>query len=68
MLFGMEQEDSKVRVNRLRRMAARQGYRLHKKRRVDPRATDYGTYQLVPEKGKARDFASVDAVEEFLTR
>ncbi len=58
----------KVRINRLRRMAARQGYELHKTRRVDPRATDYGTYQLVPEKGKPREFASVDAVEAFLTR
>jgi hypothetical protein len=68
MLFGMEQEDIKVRVNRLRRMAARQGYKLHKTRRVDPRATDYGTYTLTPEKGKAKDFASIDAVEEFLTK
>ena len=67
MLFGMEQEDSKVRVNRLRRMAARQGYKLHKTRRVDPRATDYGTYTLAPDKGKPKDFASIEAVEEFLT-
>jgi hypothetical protein len=48
--------------------AWRQGYRLHKTRRVDPRATDYGTYQLIPEKGKAKDFESIDAVEKFLTR
>jgi hypothetical protein len=68
MLFGMESETTKVRVNRLRRMAARQGYKLHKTRRVDPRATDYGTYTLTPEKGKPKDFASIDAVEEFLTR
>jgi hypothetical protein len=68
MLFGMEQNDSKVRVNRLRRMAARQGYRLHKTRRIDQHATDYGTYQLTPAKGKPKDFASIDAVEEFLTR
>ena len=63
----MEQGDSKVRVNRLRRMAVRQGYRLHKKRRIDPRANDYGTYQLIPEKGKPREFASIEAVETFLT-
>jgi hypothetical protein len=68
MLFSMEHEDTKVRVNRLRRMAVRQGYRLHKTRRIDPRATDYGTYQLIPEKGKAKDFESIDAVEKFLTR
>ena len=58
----------KVRINRLRRMAARQGYELRKTRRVDPRATDYGTSQLVPAKGKPRDFPSIEAVEEFLTR
>lgn len=68
MLFGMEQEDSKVRVNRLRRMAVRQGYRLHKTRRIDQRATDYGTYRLIPAKGKPKDFESIGAVEEFLTR
>ena len=37
----------KVRENRLRRMADRQGYRLVKSRRRDPRARDYGTYGLV---------------------
>lgn len=67
-LVSMEEPDPKVRENRLRRMAARQGYQLHKKRRIDPRAADYGTYQLVPAKGKPRDFESIDAVEEFLTR
>ena len=37
----------KVCENRLRRMAERQGYELHKMRRHDPRALDYGTYLLV---------------------
>jgi hypothetical protein len=37
----------KVRENRLRRMAERQGLRLEKSRRRDPRALDYGTYHLV---------------------
>jgi len=41
------QEAEKVRENRLRRAAARQGLRLEKSRRRDPRALDYGTYQLV---------------------
>ena len=36
----------KVRENRLRRMADRQGYRLTKSRRRDPRAIDYGSYWL----------------------
>ena len=58
----------KVRENLLRRMAERQGYTLHKSRRRDPRATDYGTFTLTPEKGKPQVFRSVDEVEQFLTR
>ena len=37
----------KVRENRLRRMAERQGLQLQKSRRRDPLAWDFGTYQLV---------------------
>jgi hypothetical protein len=37
----------KIRENRLRRAARRQGLMLVKSRRKDPRATDYGTYMLV---------------------
>jgi hypothetical protein len=37
----------KVRENRLRRMAERQGLRLVKSRRRDPRAIGYGTYGLI---------------------
>jgi hypothetical protein len=37
----------KVRENRLRRMAERQGLMLRKVRRHDPRAWDYGLYWLV---------------------
>lgn len=40
-------QEIKVRENRLRRMASRRGYLLHKSRRRDPLATDYGTYVLV---------------------
>lgn len=36
----------KVRENRARRMAERQGLRLVKSRRRDPRALGYGTYGL----------------------
>lgn len=36
----------KIRENRLRRMAARQGFALLKSRRRDPRAYDFGTYML----------------------
>lgn len=45
--MGDETRAEKVRENRLRRMAARQGLRLEKSRRRDPRALEYGTYQLV---------------------
>lgn len=39
--------EEKIRENRLRRAAARQGLALRKTRRRDPRAYDFGTYQLV---------------------
>lgn len=67
MLRCMDQ-DEKVRENKIRRMAERQGYRLVKSRRRDPRATDYGVCELVPGKGKPRAFKSIDDVEAFLTR
>lgn len=38
---------TKVRENRLRRAAHRQGLRLEKSRARDPRGITYGTYQLV---------------------
>lgn len=38
--------EEKVRENRLRRAAARQGLRFQKSRRRDPRARDYGRYWL----------------------
>jgi hypothetical protein len=37
----------RVRENRLRRMADRQGLRLEKSRRRDPRAIDYDRYWLL---------------------
>jgi hypothetical protein len=39
--------EEKVRENRLRRMAERQGLALRKSRRRDPRALEFGTYMLV---------------------
>lgn len=62
------ESDPKTHENLLRRMAKRQGYELRKSRRRDPRAVDYGTYALVPAKGKPRTFASIEEVEKFLTR
>lgn len=58
----------KVRENRLRRMAERQGYRLVKSRRRDPLAADFGTYTLEAPKGKPRGPFSADELEAWLTR
>ena len=72
----------KVRENRLRRMAERQGFALHKKRRHDPRALDYGEVWLrpvaAPNPERSDDAAigpfrdeggrsALDHVEEWLT-
>lgn len=60
----------KVRENRLRRMAERQGLTLTRSRRRDPRALDFGKYwlhrgdQLVT----AEDGISMDEVEAYLLR
>jgi len=43
----------KVRENRARRMAVRQGLVLMKSRRRDPRAIDFGGYMLVDENNRA---------------
>jgi hypothetical protein len=40
-------DEDKIRENRLRRAAQRQGLTLAKSRRRDTRASDYGTYMLV---------------------
>lgn len=40
-------DPEKVRENRLRRMASRQGLMLKRSRRRDPRASDYGCYWLI---------------------
>jgi hypothetical protein len=54
--------DNKVRENRLRRMAERQGLTLTKNRRRDPRALDYGEYRL-----QGKRCANLDEVEALLT-
>ena len=56
----------KVRENRLRRMASRQGLQLLKSRRRDPRALDYGTYWLVDASGVEVARGDVDAIEARL--
>jgi hypothetical protein len=61
---------TKVRENRLRRMASRQGLRLEKSRQRDPMALDYGKYSLVNGRpGHIYVFigqADLDQVEEWL--
>ncbi|MGH3053657.1 MAG: hypothetical protein ACRDL7_01605 [Gaiellaceae bacterium] len=65
--------DEKVRENRLRRAAARQGLELQKIRRRDPRAIDYGRYWLLDSETRAvwldqgRFGLSIDDVEEWLS-
>lgn len=40
-------DSDKIHLNRLRRVAARQGLRLERSRRRDPRAVDFATYRLL---------------------
>lgn len=59
----------KVRDNRLRRMADRQGLILARSRRRDPLATDYGLYTLT-DKVQGLTIAAgwtMDRAEEYLT-
>jgi hypothetical protein len=71
----MGMTDEKVRENRLRRMADRQGLALRKSGRRDPRALDYGMYALIDPKTNThvagaqsgRYDLTIDDVEEYLT-
>jgi hypothetical protein len=65
----------KVRENRLRRIADRQGLKLSKSRRRDPRAVDYGGYMLTDQRsgmvvyGSSSGFAyqaDLDDIENYL--
>ncbi len=64
-----------VRENRLRRVADRQGLRLLKSRRRDPRAVDFGGYMLVDAitngavlgSGSFSFQADIEEVEAYLT-
>ena len=59
-------EELRVRENRLRRAARRQGYKLHKSRRRDPLATDYMTYRLSKGAAVTRPL-TLDELEKRLT-
>lgn len=57
----------KVRENRLRRAAERQGLRLVKSRRRDPRALDYGRWEILNGDGRpVTDGLTLDDVEAYL--
>jgi hypothetical protein len=64
----------KVRENRARRAAIRQGLRLVKSRRRDPRAIDYGEYMIVDVRTNGIvaggtndwDWLSLEQVEDWL--
>jgi hypothetical protein len=60
----------RVRELRLRRMAERQGLALHKSRRRDPRAIDYGRYWLVDVRTNVLvgpETRDLDDIERYLT-
>lgn len=64
------EQDEKIRENRLRRAANRQGLVLRKTRRRDPRALDYGLWMIVELSTDiiipCGDKLSLDAVESYL--
>ena len=67
-------DGEKVRENRLRRMAERQGLALRKSRRRDPRALDYGVYyvadartNMLDQRVDQRAGLTLDEVEALLT-
>jgi hypothetical protein len=75
--MGDQEETDRVRENRLRRMAERQGLRLERSPRRDPNDLGYGTYQLIHTYTRAvvhaghddqtGDGLDLDDVEEYLT-
>jgi len=84
MLSSMLENErrAKVRENKLRRIAERQGLQLVKSRRRDPLAIDFGRYWLVGEEDGAQYFVpstddifvrarvgyTIDEVEGYLLR
>jgi hypothetical protein len=62
--------EEKIRENRLRRMAARQGLSLTKTRRRDRRALDYGRWRIADASGAVvagGEDLTADEVEAYLT-
>lgn len=63
-------QDEKVRENRARRAAERQGLQLTRSRRRDVRALDYGKYWLLRdgETVTPAEGVGLDEIEAYLTR
>jgi hypothetical protein len=60
-------QDRKVRENRLRRAAKRQGYIVEKSRRRDPRAVDFGYFIVTGPDDRAPRYYTIDELERLLT-
>jgi hypothetical protein len=57
----------RVQEQRIRRVAKRRGYTVHKSKRRDPLAIDYGSWQLIHAgTGQTVTIGSIDQVEEAL--
>lgn len=62
------EQSEKVRENRLRAAAKRQGLKLHKSRQRDPRGLNYGRWMIVKPPCKiVRALVTLDEVEAYLT-
>jgi hypothetical protein len=60
-------DEGKVRSNRLRRMAGRQGIALSKVNRRDPLAKDYDRWSLLdPDRDVVLSGLTIDQVERYL--
>ena len=66
MVSSMDTQE-KVRENRLRRMAQRQGLTIRKSARRDPRAIDYGRWWVVHSDERIVELTDIDALERYLT-
>ena len=62
----MSRRDHKVYENRIRRVAARQLLQVKRSRRRDPRAYDFGFYQLVDYDGNVVASGKLSEIHEWL--
>jgi hypothetical protein len=67
-LAAMTKIEHTVYENRVRRIAGRQLLTLHKARRRDPRAFDYGTYRLAGSGGETVVTGTLTEMHGYLTK